>query len=810
MRRSLRLTTKVTLAFVLFAAVLLLGIGLLAYNSGRSALESATFSGLLSTAIEKQAAFNTWLENSLVQVKTLAESSSVQTAVEKLLTAPNSTEAQKTHEQLVAELQLAIGEDVLFLDLSVLNPDNGRIIAATNPDEEGRFKEDRPYFINGRNAPYIQNMHYSLYPSGPAIIASAPIRTTNGDLLGVLAGRLNLAVMSTIINRHADLYQTNDAFLVNSSHLFVTQPRFIPNPAILQRGIYTQPVRQCLTKTSGTILASDYRGVPVVAVFRWLEEHQLCLIVKLDQAEAFAPVDVFGTSLLLIGGIALLLSSGLAVGLANTITRPILALQTGVMRFGQGELEIRLPETSRDELGLLAHEFNMMANAIATKETLLQNYARELEERVTERTSQLAFLAEASRLLAESFDYLTRLHELAQLAVPKIADWCTVDILEEDGLLHRLAVVHMDPAKVEFAYELQQRYPPDPDASRGVYHVLRTGQAEMYAEITDEMLVALVKDEEQLTIVRALGLKSAMTVPLLAHGKALGTITFVMAESGRHYGVNDLALAEDLARRTALLIDNAKLYKQSQHLNAELEQRVIERTAQLAVINKELEAFSYSVSHDLRAPLRSLDGFSQALQEDYAEVLDEVGQGFLQRIRASSQRMGQLIDDLLMLSQLTREEIRQEPVDLSALVQHITADLREIYPERAVDMVIQPSSIVYGDTRLLRVVLVNLLSNAWKFTARIAHARIEFGMISQNGIPVYFLRDNGAGFDMAYADKLFGAFQRLHKSNEFEGTGIGLATVQRIIHRHGGQIWAEGAVDQGATFYFSLQNKSVN
>lgn len=810
MRRSLRLTAKVTLAFVLFAAVLLLGIGFLAYNSGRSALESATFSGLLSTAIEKQAAFNTWLENSLVQVKTLAGSSSVQTAVEKLLTAPNSPEAQETHEQLVAELQLAIGEDVLFLDLLVLNQNNGRIIAATNPDEEGRFKEDRPYFINGRNAPYIQNMHYSLHPTGPAIIASAPIRTTDGDLLGVLAGRLDLAVMSTIINRHADLYQTNDAFLVNTSHLFVTQPRFIPNPAILQRGIYTQPVRQCLTKTSGTVLASDYRGVPVVAVFRWLEEHQLCLIVKLDQAEAFASVDAFRTSLLFISGIALLVSSALAVGLANTITRPILALQTGVMRFGYGELEIRLPETSRDELGLLAHEFNMMANAIATKETLLQNYARELEERVRERTSQLAFLAEASRLLSESFDYLTRLQELAQLAVPKIADWCTVDILEEDGLLHRLAVVHMDPAKVEFAYELQRLYPPDPDAPRGVYHVLRTGQAEMYAEITDEMLVALVKDEEQLTIVRALGLKSVMTVPLLAHGKALGTITFVMAESGRHYGVNDLALAEDLARRAALVIDNAKLYQQSQHLNAELEQRVIERTAQLAVINKELEAFSYSVSHDLRAPLRSLDGFSQALQEDYAEVLDEVGQGFLQRIRSSSQRMGQLIDDLLMLSQLTREEIRQEPVDLSAVVQHITADLREIYPERAVDMVVQPSPIVYGDTRLLRVVLVNLLSNAWKFTAKTAHARIEFGMISQNGIPVYFLRDNGAGFDMAYADKLFGAFQRLHKSNEFEGMGIGLATVQRIIHRHGGQIWAEGAVDQGATFYFSLQNKRVN
>lgn len=809
MKRSLSLSVKVTLAFVLFAAVLLLGLGFFAYNSGRNTLEAATFSGLVSTALEKQAAFDTWIRNSLTQVESLAASSSVQANILAFRFSANTSEMLSAYEQLSAELEFYTGQNGLFLDLLVLHPDTGRIIIATNPEEEGRFNENRPYFINGRNASYIHNMHYSLQPQGPAIIVSTPIRTTDGNLLGVLAGRLDLTVMSTIINRHADLYQTNDAFLVNTSHLFVTQPRFLPNPAVLQRGIYTEPVRRCLSKTSGTILANDYRGIPVVAVFRWLDERQLCLIVKMDQAEAFAPVDAFRTSLLFISGIALLASSALAVGLANTITRPILALQTGVTRFGQGELNIRLPETTGDELGTLAHEFNMMADAIVAKEALLHNYANELEQRVTERTRQLAFLAEASRLLSESFDYSVRLKALAQLAVPTIADWCTVDILEEDELLHRLAVVHIDPTKVELAYELQERYPPDPHAPRGAYNVMRTRQSEMYAEISDELLVASAKDAEQLAIVRSLGLKSALTVPLLARGRVFGTISFVMAESGRHYNQEDLALIEDLARRAALLIDNAKLYQQAQQLNSELEQRVVERTAQLAVINKELEAFSYSVSHDLRAPLRSMDGYSQALQEDYAEILDEAGQGFLKRIRASSQHMGQLIDDLLMLSQLTRQEIRQEPVNLSALAEQITRELREMYSQRSVEVVIQPSLTVYGDTRLLRVVFVNLLNNAWKFTARTSQARIEFGMNSQNGAPVYFLRDNGVGFDMAYADKLFGAFQRLHKSNEFEGTGIGLATVQRIIHRHGGQIWAEGAVNQGATFYFSFQNKQL-
>ncbi|MBE8967617.1 hypothetical protein IQ277_15555 [Nostocales cyanobacterium LEGE 12452] len=239
-------------------------------------------------------------------------------------------------------------------------------------------------------------------------------------------------------------------------------------------------------------------------------------------------------------------------------------------------------------------------------------------------------------------------------------------------------------------------------------------------------------------------------------------------------------------------------------LNVQLEQRVAERTAQLEATNKEMEAFSYSVSHDLRAPLRSIDGFSQALLEDYAEKLDALGQNYLQRVRAATQRMAQLIDDLLNLSRLTRSEMRYEKVDLSALVEAIATDLHKTQPERQVEFIITPGLVANGDTHLLRIVLENLLGNAWKFTGKHQKARIEFGLLQQNDTSMYFVRDDGTGFDMAYIDKLFGAFQRLHAMTEFEGTGIGLATVQRIIHRHGGRVWAESAVEQGATFYFTL------
>ncbi|MBI4661941.1 MAG: PAS domain S-box protein [Verrucomicrobia bacterium] len=244
--------------------------------------------------------------------------------------------------------------------------------------------------------------------------------------------------------------------------------------------------------------------------------------------------------------------------------------------------------------------------------------------------------------------------------------------------------------------------------------------------------------------------------------------------------------------------------KQAEEGLRQSQEALRERTVQLEAANKELEAFSYSVSHDLRAPLRAIDGFSQALQEDCADRLDEPSQKHLGRIREATRRMGQLIDGLLQLSRITRSDIRSEPVNLSELAEGAVEELKQLEPQRQVEFALQPGLVVLGDPRLLRVVLTNLLDNAWKFSRKNPQARVEFGMTEQDGQCVLFVRDNGAGFDMAYSDRLFGAFQRLHPKSEFEGTGIGLATVQRIVHRHGGQIWAEAAPNQGATFYFTL------
>jgi signal transduction histidine kinase len=357
--------------------------------------------------------------------------------------------------------------------------------------------------------------------------------------------------------------------------------------------------------------------------------------------------------------------------------------------------------------------------------------------------------------------------------------------------------------------------------AKGVIQIFNVGAERMLgytaADVMNKMTPAEISDPQEV-IERATALSLEFAIPIAPGFEALVfkasrgiediyELTYIRKDGSRFPAVVSVTALRDAQNAIIgyLLIgtDNtARKRVEEEHKRAQ--QVLAERSAQLEAANKELDSFAYSVSHDLRAPLRAIDGFSQLLEEDYGEKLDAEGHRAIARIVAGTRTMARLIDDLLKLSRVSRGELRRERVDLSEIARNVAAGHRLLEPDRKVEVIIASGAVVEGDPELLRVALENLLGNAFKFTSKTAGPRIEFGVERNGEAPVFFVRDNGAGFDPAYAGKLFGAFQRLHTDAEFSGTGIGLATVQRIMNRYGGRVWAEGRVDEGATFYFTL------
>ncbi len=589
MKLRLTITTKLTLVFVLFAVVLVAVVGAASYQNGRAALEQAAVSDLLSTALEKQTALNRWVEEGKSDIATLATNPALAKHLQAHRLQPETAEMRAEHDEILAYLGQWAGQDKHFLSFMVIDPDTSQVITSTDANEEGRFKEDRPYFIGGKTGVYVQNIYYSVTLRVPAMTVSVPVRAADGTLLGVLAGRMNLKEMNTIINLHSGLHQSDDAFLVNTSNLFVTQPRLVPDPAVLQRGIHTPAVNSCLsTRADGVIAADDYRGVPSLIVYRWLSERELCLIVKMDQAEAYAPARAFGATIIFIGVLAMLVAVALALALARSIAQPVRQLARGAEEIGKGNLDYRIKRQAiaQDEIGQLANAFNEMAGNLQTS----------LGE--TARGHRLLFALSDAAQAVQRARTPQEIYRIVGDEVDRLGYHASVFTLTEDRRQMVSTYLTWNSGVLEAAEKLTGlsaknfRYPLAPG---GFFHRLISEGKPVFCDPATESIAEAVPPllrHLASPLAAALGIRQAIYVPLHVSGEIVGTLTI----TGEGLSESDVPPMTIFANQTAIALENARLYAETRAWATELERRVEERT--LALQEKEhLLSESQRIAH---------------------------------------------------------------------------------------------------------------------------------------------------------------------------------------------------------------------
>ncbi len=654
---------------------------------------------------------------------------------------------------------------------------------------------------------------------------------------------------------------------IENGVLFLSPLRYKPEAALQMKVAFGERNALAAQKAgrgeNGSGITHDYRGSEVLAAWRYIPSLRWGLVSKIDTADAFAHIYQLQKIVVYAGAIIVLIGAFAALLVSRTITSPLLHLQKGAEAVSSGDLKHRVATGSQDEIGRLSRAFDTMTEALASDIARREEMGKALQETaetsraILNATTESVYLMDASlNILVLNETAAQRLGIRSDEAVGKNA----LDLIPRD--VARSRKEHFDKVRTTKKIDTFEDTRENIVFEHVIYPIFDSaGNVIRFVVFSRDITERRKTEALRQSSAYHRSLLEASLDPLVAID-ANGKITDVNAATEKVTGhsrqdligtdFSDYFTEPDKARagyqqvfregsvmdysleirhcdgHTTPVLYNAAVYRDAagsvigvfaaarditdrkkaeeeiRTLNRELEARVIERTAQLENSNRELEAFAYSVSHDLRSPLRSIEGFSLALLEDYSGKLDERGRDYLTRVRNATVRMGHLIDDLLKLSRVTRSEMNRERINLSSMVRTIAESLRKQHPDHPAEFIIADGLAAHGDERLLTVALENLISNAWKFSEKSSQIVIQFGILEKNGEPAFFVKDNGVGFDMHYAGKLFNPFQRLHRTDEFPGTGIGLATVKRIISRHGGQVWIESEEGKGTTVYFTL------
>jgi PAS domain S-box-containing protein len=551
--------------------------------------------------------------------------------------------------------------------------------------------------------------------------------------------------METIVSRRTGLHQSDDSFLVTTSNLFATQPRLIPDLAVLQIGIHTQAVTNCLLHSSGVLEADDYRGIPVIVVYRWLPSQKMCLIVKIDQVEALAPARALSTTIALVGGLVLLIGAIAAFIISKTFTRPIQQLVTGTEEMGKGNLDYRIGLKSQDEIGLLGKSFDRMAENLKTTLVSRDDLVKEAKIR-----------KKAENKLKETTSYLENL--IGSANAPIIVWDSQFRITRFNHAFESLTGRKGDEV---IGKTLEMLFPPD--------------------QVKNSM--ALIKEVQK-------G-KRWESVEISIH-HINGSDRTVLWNSATIYDndgktpVATIAQGQDITERKRA------------------EERLLNTLNDLERSNKELEQFAYVASHDLQEPLRMVASYTQLLEKRYKDKLDSDALEFINYAVAGANRMQALVNDLLSYSRIGTRGKALEPIDAHIALGQARMNLSATIEETHAVVTNDDLPEVMADESQLVQLFQNLIGNAIKFHKADESPRIHISAERKEKQWVFSVRDNGIGIEPQYFERIFVIFQRLNTREEYKGTGIGLAICKKIVERHGGKIWIESQPGEGSTFYFTI------
>jgi len=863
---TLGLTSRIVLSFVLFAGALLTLAGVLSYRSGSASLETAVATEVLSLAVEKEAALAAAIDERLDDVERISASADLVERVQALTTAARAS--RKMRALILQELAPnTSGARATFVEMSVIEPHGGIVLASTTPSQEGRSKIRRPYFANGNIGLHLQVPYYSANLKAPAMVISAPVRSPAGATLAVVAARLSLTALTAIAERRSGQYSTEDTFLFNSSRQFVTQPRFLTEPAVLRRTLDGDLVPRCMSAGNAEMRKLDYRGTPVIAACRWDARHQLGLIVKIDQAEAFLPVRAFARSMTAIGGLALVASLGVALLLARRIVRPVHALHANVKRFAEGQFKEPIPGLAHDELGLLAHEFNAMALTIGAKEDDLRRLAGELEDRVHQATAELARAQEVAQLGSWESDlvhgattwsdqafaifgldkhtctpsyerYLSAVHPddrqrsvawTNSIVERKAPDTLELRIVRPDGAVRdihgRADVVLDDTGHVVGLVGTIQDVTARKKSEEQFQHLLEAAPEAMVIVDHDGRIVLVNEQTEHLFgYARAalLGQSIEILVPARFSGHAAHRKAFAANGATRRMGTQrqlaglrsdgtevpvEISLSPIETEQGTLVISAIRDVTENRQAEAALQQAKAEAEA----ANRAKSEFLATMSHEIRTPMNGvvgavgllLDGELTPRQHELASIA-----------RSSAQSLLAIINDILDISKIEagKMQIEQATFDLQQMLEDVGEMFATRAAEKQLELVLSYASGArrrfVGDAGRIRQVLVNLVGNAIKFCEHghvFIHIEEDPGEDPRTTLRVT-VEDTGMGIPPEAVNRLFERFSQADASTtrRFGGTGLGLAICRRLVELMNGQIGVTSTAGSGSTFWFTL------